>query len=120
MGSAVLFRPKIQATRYKKIGLGIQVSDLVEAESFRDYGTNSSSSIVGLSRPVRVQSVEVNYDEIVNQNGSRPPCSATSVHLPEGFKDTIVGFNSMSISSFDFGASVFTFCQTKKRLAPIG
>ena len=61
--------PRFKSSRStRRIGLGIQVSDLVEAESFRDYGTNSSSSIVGpYQDPVRVQSVEVNYDEIVNQ-----------------------------------------------------
>lgn len=112
--------PRFKSSESKKrIGLGIQVSDLVEAESFRDYGTNSSSSIVGpYQDPVRVQSVEVNYDEIVNQKwGAGLHIGGTSVHLPEGFKDTIVGFNSMSISSLDFGASVFATFWPKQKEA---
>jgi len=91
------------------LSIGLLTSQDVPATVFRNYGTNSVNSIVGPyeNEPVSYQSIQVLYDNsLTNTWGGGIVLAGSSIHLPNGFKDTIVGLNSMAIPFFEIGASI--------------
>lgn len=91
------------------LSIGLLTSQDVPATVFRNYGANSVNSIVGPydNELVSYQSIQVLYDNsLSNIWGGGLLLAGSSIHLPNGFKDTIVGLNSMSINFFEIGASI--------------
>jgi len=91
------------------LSIGLLTSQDVLATVYRNYGTNSVNSIVGPydNEIVSYQSIQISYDNSRNNKwGGGILLAGSSIHLPNGFKDTIVGLNSMAIPFFEIGASI--------------
>tara|TARA_B110000046_G_scaffold66554_1_gene74464 strand:- start:194 stop:709 length:516 start_codon:yes stop_codon:yes gene_type:complete len=87
-----------------------------ESIVYRDYSTNSSTSLVGpYDDFAAYQSVQIEINQSFNNIwGAGIVLGGSSLFLPNGFKDTVVGLNSMNVPFFEIGASVFASFWPKK------
>jgi hypothetical protein len=103
--------PKYKESKASRtFSLGVYASQPVLASVYRDYGINSSGSVVGPydDEIIDYQGVQVSFDHSVDPRwGGGIVLGGSSIHLPNGFQDTIVGLNSMTIESLELGASAF-------------
>tara|TARA_B110000977_G_C11087746_1_gene495413 strand:+ start:3038 stop:4117 length:1080 start_codon:yes stop_codon:yes gene_type:complete len=101
-----------------KTGLNISfmASQPFESIVYRDYSTNSSTSLVGpYDDFAAYQSVQIEINQSFNNIwGAGIVLGGSSLFLPNGFKDTVVGLNSMNVPFFEIGASVFASFWPKK------
>jgi hypothetical protein len=98
------------------LNISFQASQPFESTVYRDYSTNSSTSIVGpYDDFTGYQSIQIEINQSYNHLwGAGIVLGGSSLFLPNGFKDTIVGLNSMNVPFFEIGASVFASFWPKK------
>lgn len=98
------------------LNISFQASQPFSSTVYRDYSTNSSTSLVGPYDDFSgYQSIQIEINQSYNHVwGAGFVFGGSSLFLPNGFKDTIVGLNSMNVPFFEIGASVFASVWPKK------
>lgn len=91
------------------LNIGILTSNPIQAEVFRDYGTNTSASLVGpYTDFVSYQNIYFQLDQTINDTwGASVFVGLSGIYLPEGFKDTLLGNNSLNIGFIELGTGIY-------------